>query len=265
LAITTSSYIGDEQEEQQVDFDFCDPSESDFHIVKALVQRMLDGADFDSSAFTDLFIDQVRSSCLVVSDLNIDCASRATHFEVLPSGVQAQISTSLRCGDDCVGLAALLPLSLFSKVPCIQQILTHWRKHADHPDRLESLLATSQTQPQTANNSTSTAATGKETKARKDTSKDCTASDVSLFVSERVLNAPPELATPLLAGLVGEMRTCAASDDAELQAHGRVGTVVHCALAYLDSGAAPSALGAVPVTTGDEQRQTSEVRTLRHP
>ena len=43
-----------------VDFDFDDPAESDFHIVKTLVQQSLDGADFDSSGLADVLIDKVR-------------------------------------------------------------------------------------------------------------------------------------------------------------------------------------------------------------
>lgn len=44
-----------------MEFDFGDPSESDFHIIKSLVQRYLDAEDLDSSALADLIIDEVRS------------------------------------------------------------------------------------------------------------------------------------------------------------------------------------------------------------
>lgn len=49
-------------EEQQVDFDFCDPSEEDFHIIKALVHKMADGKDFDSSVLSDQIISDVRTT-----------------------------------------------------------------------------------------------------------------------------------------------------------------------------------------------------------
>lgn len=49
-------------EEQQVDFDFCDPAEEDFHIIKALVHKMVDGKDFDSSVLSDLIISDVRTN-----------------------------------------------------------------------------------------------------------------------------------------------------------------------------------------------------------
>jgi hypothetical protein len=42
-----------------VDFDFDDPGEQDFHIIKALCQRFLDGANFDSSNFADAIIEKV--------------------------------------------------------------------------------------------------------------------------------------------------------------------------------------------------------------
>lgn len=42
-----------------MEFDFCDPKEEDFHIIKALVHKMLDGKDFDSSVLSDLIISDV--------------------------------------------------------------------------------------------------------------------------------------------------------------------------------------------------------------
>jgi BCCIP len=44
----------------RVDFDFDDPAEPDFHIIKALCQKLRDGGDFDSSTFADAIIDKVR-------------------------------------------------------------------------------------------------------------------------------------------------------------------------------------------------------------
>ena len=45
--------------EEQVEFDFGDPSEPDFHIIKSLLQRFLDADELDSSALADMIIDEV--------------------------------------------------------------------------------------------------------------------------------------------------------------------------------------------------------------
>eukprot|EP00892_Ulva_mutabilis_P007674 jgi/Ulvmu1/5279/UM022_0073.1 len=181
-------------EEQQVEFDFCDPADGDFHIIKALVSKLDDGNDFDSSAMSDL----------IISD--------------------AQISSSIRCDADCIGFAALLPLSVFKDSVPLKQLTAYWRKRAkgtDCEDKLGAVLESD---------------------------------DAAVMTSERVVNAPAELATPLIAGIVGEQQQCIDSGDAELLPHGNVKHVLHCALAYIDSGAAPSELGAVPVTSGHAKK-----------
>jgi hypothetical protein len=48
-------------EETQVELEFDDPCEDDFHIVKALCQPYLGGADLDSSALSDAIVDQVHA------------------------------------------------------------------------------------------------------------------------------------------------------------------------------------------------------------
>ena len=47
-------------EKLQVEFDFGDPEEEDFHIVKALLQRYLHDPNFDSSTMADIIVDKVR-------------------------------------------------------------------------------------------------------------------------------------------------------------------------------------------------------------
>lgn len=42
-----------------MEFDFGDPSEPDFHIIKSLLQRFLDADELDSSALADMIIDEV--------------------------------------------------------------------------------------------------------------------------------------------------------------------------------------------------------------
>lgn len=142
--------------------------------------------------------------------------------------MQAQISSVIRCDTDCIGVATLLPLSEFSESLPLKQLTTYWRKHAKGTDCEDKL---------------GTALSG---------------SEAAILISERVVNAPAELATPLVAGIVREQQQCIDSGDSELLTHGNPKHVIHCALAYIDSGAAPNELGAVPVTS--TRANTTEVR-----
>ena len=55
-----------EDDETQVEFSFCDPSENDFHVLKAMLHMYLDGRDLDSSLFADTIIDQVCDCCCIL-------------------------------------------------------------------------------------------------------------------------------------------------------------------------------------------------------
>lgn len=61
-----------------VNFEFFDPKESDFHGLKALLHSYLDGQQYDSSPLIDAIIQQVRrshhSDCSCTAALNVDCA-----------------------------------------------------------------------------------------------------------------------------------------------------------------------------------------------
>lgn len=82
-------------------------------------------------------------------------------------------------------------------------------------------------------------------------------SKTAILISERVLNAPPELAPPLVAGLASEVKALAAEKNAPERVHARFNLLLHCATAYVDSGAGAHDLGAVPVSTAS----ASSVRT----
>lgn len=45
----------------QVDIEFFDPKEADFHGIKALLQDLLSGKDFDSSGLADTVIAQAST------------------------------------------------------------------------------------------------------------------------------------------------------------------------------------------------------------
>ena len=134
--------------------------------------------------------------------------------------MQAQVSSVIRCADDCIGVAAVLPLSVFrDKLPS-QQAMQFWRKRVQ---------------------------------GSKEVQQDLTAllegSKTAVLVSERVLNAPPELAVPLVAGLASEIKALAAEKTAPERVHAHFDMLLHCATAYVDSGAGAHDLGAVPVST----------------
>lgn len=146
--------------------------------------------------------------------------------------MQAQISSVIRCDADCIGVAALLPVSVFKDSVPLKQLTAYWLKKAKGSDSEGKVVAA------------------------------LDSSDAAILISERVVNAPAELATPLVAGIVREQQQCAASGDTDLLPHGNAKHVIHCALAYIDSGTAPNDLGAVPVTSGHSSR--TEVCT-QHP
>lgn len=147
--------------------------------------------------------------------------------------MQAQVSSVIRCNADCIGVAALLPVSVFKDSVPLKQLTAYWRKQAKGSDSEAKLCAA------------------------------LDSSDAAILISERVVNAPAELATPLVAGIVREQQQCAASGDRELLPYGNAKQVLHCALAYIDSGTAPSDLGAVPVTSGHSSK--TEVCPQQHP
>jgi hypothetical protein len=138
--------------------------------------------------------------------------------------LQAQVSSVIRCDTDCVGVAALLPLKVFRDSPAVQQILSYWQNRVGTSEDVQQQLATA-------------------IKSNK----------TSILISERVLNAPPELAAPLIAGLLQELKDNAADEDPAQQVHGTFSTMLHCATAYVDSGAAANDLGAVPVSQASKQ------------
>jgi protein BCP1 len=129
-----------------VDFEFFDPQEGDFHGLRALLQSYLDGAQYNCSEL-------------------VEAATRA------PAG------TVIKCGEgeEAVGLAAVLPLQAHAGLECLAQLRTFLLRHCPGAgDRAE--LERAWAAPGTA-----------------------------LLLSERLLNCPPQLATPLMSGLLAEV------------------------------------------------------------
>lgn len=128
--------------------------------------------------------------------------------------------TVLRVGEDCVGVAAVLPLRHHAKAcPALAQVATYLRERVSRElaPQLDAALASKRT---------------------------------GLLISERVHNAPPPLAAPLLAILLAELQAAAASKDgdAALKPYRKVDQLLVCGKAYEeDAGQALANTGALPV------------------
>lgn len=134
--------------------------------------------------------------------------------------MQAQVSSVIKCSGDCIGFGAVLPLSVFADKLPIQQTKEFWKKKVQGTKETEEQLASALKSSKTA-----------------------------ILISERVLNAPPELATPLVAGLAQELKMLAGlKPEVPESKHGQCQLFLHCATAYVDSGERAHDLGAVPVT-----------------
>lgn len=63
---------GEEVEEIEVDFDFFNPKEIDYHWIKTFLKNYLDKTSFDIEGLTDLIIAQGKSFGTVIKVINYD-------------------------------------------------------------------------------------------------------------------------------------------------------------------------------------------------
>ena len=118
--------------------------------------------------------------------------------------------------DNCVGVAAILALRPFCHLSPLKQLAAHWRKRAD-TSCAEALVAALQ---------------GRS----------------AVLFSERVHNAPPSVAAPLLAILARDLKACATCGDADVAAHAEWDQLLVCARVYVDvQGQDVRRSGAVPI------------------
>ena len=146
--------------------------------------------------------------------------------------MQAELSVALRTDDSCLGVAAVLPLSLFPKLKPLQQITKHFVKHADDAckPQLQAILQDG---------------------------------SAALFISERVHNAPAHVAAPLVAILLRDLQACQTCSDASVAAHAAFASLLVCARTYEDTGQDVRGTGAVAVSHA--QVGSARVRTTpRH-
>jgi BCCIP len=134
----------------------------------------------------------------------------------------------MRTDDKCVGVAALLPWALFQKLPPFQQLAKHWSKHADADckPKLQSVLRSSR---------------------------------AAVLVSERVHNAPPSVAAPILAILQRDLQACESCGDADVSQHAQWDHLLVCAKAYIDAGQDVARTGAVKVSVPHARKGKGKV------
>jgi hypothetical protein len=128
---------------------------------------------------------------------------------------------AVRTSESCVGVAAILPLSVFGSKPPLQQIAAAWQRRATasgkkRGEKLRQLLAGE-------------------------------AGTVAVFVSERVHNCPAEVAAAVFACLCKELKDCDACGDVDVRRHALFDYLLVCGKAYRDAGSGLRESGAIPV------------------
>lgn len=134
-------------EEVEVDIEFFDPKEADFHGIKILVEDVLGGAPFNASRLADAIIGQ------------------------------SSVGTVVKSGEDedPIGVVSPLNLQRYRDLEALQQIGQHLLEHCSDAKRKQQ-LSTALQDPGTG-----------------------------LLVNERLVNAPPQVAPPLMQALFDEI------------------------------------------------------------
>ncbi|BDA42499.1 Protein bcp1 [Coccomyxa sp. Obi] len=138
-----------------IDFEFFDPAEIDFHGLKSLLRTFLDGEDFSCSELVDTIIKQ--------------------------STVGTTVKTSEE--DDPIGVITALNIQRYHKLSCLKEVCQFLLKQCQD-EQLKAKLQEVWDQ----------AGTG-------------------LIVSERLINCPPQLASPLQHALFDEEIPWATEDE----------------------------------------------------
>uniref|UniRef100_A0A061R7N2 Protein BCCIP homolog n=1 Tax=Tetraselmis sp. GSL018 TaxID=582737 RepID=A0A061R7N2_9CHLO len=139
--------IPDDVEKINVDFEFFDPKEVDFHGLKALLGHYLDGEPFELSDFADAII------------------------------AQKTVGTVLKTGEDedPIGVVTALNVGRYSGLKPLQQLFEYLKQKASEHGLADQYA------------------------------KAWEAKGTALLVTERLINAPPELGPPLMQALFDEI------------------------------------------------------------
>jgi BCCIP len=148
------------------------------------------------------------------------------------------LTTVLRVGEDCVGVASILPLTYsLDKYHSMTQVTRFFTRNVapDVASNLEEALR---------------------------------ANDAALLLSERVHNAPPPLAAPLLSVVLEDVRLGQNSTEADpdLEPYRPISRLLVCAKAYLEGeGEVLASAGAVPVAPQSKTGARSKSKVQQQP
>lgn len=158
-----------------VDFQFCDPVEEDFHGLKVLLTNFLDGRQWACSELVDAVLNVPQGSTVIkCGDVQEDEEEEGQEKDKAGSSENDQDSGNV------IGVIAVLPIQKENDrfLNDIRQFVVENCKNAVGLEKIEdALTATTSTAP----------------------------SPRSLLMSERFLNSPPQLAPPLLGGILEEL------------------------------------------------------------
>ena len=172
-----------------VDFEFYDARERDFHGLKTLLNGLLDGEEWSCSELVDAVLAQVqrcmRAHAAGLSGRAGTWAHTCVRCHALQSA-EACVGTVIKCGeeDDPIGVATVLSLPHHSgKLQSLRQLRAFLERHCPDAASRERLGAA------------------------------WDAPGTGLVLNERLINSPPQLAPPLQEMLFREVQEAAGDED----------------------------------------------------
>jgi protein BCP1 len=198
----------------EVDIEFFDPKEADFHGIKTLLTDLLGGAEYDASQLADAVIAQVCPHTLLPSGPH-DTARRTLSFRltIARDFLQTSVGTVVKSGEDedPIGVASVLSLHRYRDLNCLQQISAHVVQHCSDAKLKQQL--TSVGICHACGNSTLSSCCDfpiRQVAGCKPLQSVCCVqvlrdAGTGLLLNQRLVNAPPQVAPPLMQALFDEI------------------------------------------------------------
>lgn len=131
---SSSNSGSDGKGEVDVDFEFFDPQEIDFHGLKALLQTYLDGSTYSCSELVDTVITQVHYSAKYCTHtVNIWCRFVLFLQKIYFQLVQKTVGTVVKTTDsiDPIAVLTVLPLRRYASLTCLKEIKSYLEANCD--------------------------------------------------------------------------------------------------------------------------------------
>mmetsp|Transcript_18406 Transcript_18406/g.61614 ORF Transcript_18406/g.61614 Transcript_18406/m.61614 type:complete len:405 (+) Transcript_18406:13-1227(+) len=211
----------------EIEFEFFDPQEDDFHSARALMQQsvLVSAAGMDASALADLIVGQVAVGARRARPAGrLPCPWASTHSSASRLVVRPRAGTVLKSGgkdEAALGFLSALSLAHHGDEPCMRKLKAALEKHcpAAHRGRLAAALSAAE--------------------------EPC-----ALLVNERLINVPTELIGPLHGSLAEDLEWAVANaEPAAERAAFRVGHFV----ALVEAAPDPAAGGALAAVRVDDE------------